>query len=85
MKTKLLIIALLFTNTILFAQNKEESESFTYAEFKVGYGNSILGDGLKEKFEAGHFSSSGGFLASLAAYHKFKKVDYVNFGIKFKS
>ena len=88
MKTKfnkLIVLALLLTNTMLFAQNKGESESFTFAEFKVGYGNSVLGSGLKEKFDAGHFSSSGGWLASLAAYHKFKKVDYVNFGIKFKS
>jgi hypothetical protein len=67
------------------AQTEDEPTSFTYAEFKIGYGVSAFGENLKEKYEAGNFSSSGGFLASLAAYHKFKKINYLNFGIKYKS
>lgn len=67
----------------LFAQN--ESVSFTYAEFRGGYGISIFGDGLKEKYKAGNFSTSGGGLASLAAFHKFKKINYWNFGLKYNS
>ncbi len=67
----------------LFAQ--DGPVSFTYAEFRGGYGMSIFGDGLKEKYKAGNFSTSGGGLASLAAFHKFKKVNYWNFGLKYKS
>jgi hypothetical protein len=85
MKYIFLTICLLFVQMATFGQTKEDADSFTYAEFKAGYGNSILGIGLKEKFEAGHFSSSGGWLASLAAYHKFKNINYLNFGIKYKS
>ena len=70
---------------MLFAQTKQESISFTYAEFRGGYGVNIFGKGLKEKYDAGNFSSSGGGLASLTAYHKFKKINYFNFGIKYKS
>ncbi|MFM9911554.1 MAG: hypothetical protein ACKVOW_19685, partial [Chitinophagaceae bacterium] len=43
------------------------------------------GKGLKEKYNAGNFSNSGGGLASLAAYHKFKKINNLNFGLKYKS
>ena len=85
MKNLISIIILFFSQTILFAQNKQENVSFTYAEFRGGYGVSIFGKGLKEKYEAGNFSSSGGGLASLAAYHKFKRINYLNFGIKYKS
>ena len=67
----------------LWAQN--EAVSFTCAEFRGGYGVSIFGNGLKDKYNAGNFSTSGGGLASLAAFHKFKKVNYWNFGLKFKS
>lgn len=68
-----------------FAQTQDAPISFTYAEFRGGYGVSIFGSGLKEKYEAGNFSTSGGGLASLAAYHKFKKVNALVFGIKYKS
>jgi hypothetical protein len=64
---------------------QEENSSFTYAEFRGGYGVTIFGKGLKEKFEAGNFSTSGGGLASLAAYHKFKNIKSFNFGLKYKS
>ena len=85
MKKIILMITFLVANNFLFAQTKTKNIAFTFAEFKVGYGASTLGEGLKEKFEAGHFSNSGGFLASLAAYRKFKKINYLNFGIKYKS
>ncbi len=85
MKHLFLIIFFLTFQMTIFSQTKEDTASFTVGEFRAGYGNSILGNGLKEKFESGNFSSSGGWLASIAAYHKFKKVKYVTFGIKFKS
>lgn len=67
------------------AQNTTTATTFTYAEFRGGYGITLFGTGLKERYEAGHFSTSGGGLASLAAYHKFKKINSLNFGIKYKS
>lgn len=67
------------------AQLKKDNISFTYAEFRAGYGVSSFGKGLKEKYDAGNFSTSGGFLATLAAYRKFKNVNYLNVGIKYKS
>jgi hypothetical protein len=84
MKNRILIILFsIALITPMFAQ--EERVSFTVAEFRGGYGISIFGDGLKEKYDAGNFGTSGGGLASLAAFHKFKKVNYWNFGLKFKS
>ena len=87
MKTILsILIALLFEHTILLAQpEKKENISFTRAEFKGGYGITIFGSGLKERVNAGNFSSSAGGLASLAAYRKFKKINHLNFGVKYKS
>jgi hypothetical protein len=85
MKNQLSFIILLFGQTLLFAQTKQENISFTSAEFRGGYGISIFGKGLKEKYDAGNFSNSGGGLASLAAYHKFKKINNTIFGIKYKS
>ncbi len=85
MKTLLSIIILLFGQTSLFAQTQKENISFTVAEFRGGYGVTLFGKGLKEKYDAGNFSSSSGGLASLAAYHKFKKINYLIFGIKYKS
>jgi hypothetical protein len=83
---KNLVCLLLFVTTSVanvFAQ--EVSHSFTYAELRSGYGLSFFGQGLKERYNAGNFSSSGGGLVSLAAYHKFKKINALNFGIKYKS
>jgi hypothetical protein len=85
MRYGILIIIFAHFQIIAMGQTKEDNASFTVGEFRVGYGNSILGNGLKEKFEAGNFSSSGGWLASIAAYHKFKKINNLAFGIKFKS
>lgn len=85
MTRKLIILLLLFAQTLLVAQAQDAPVSFTYAEFRGGYGVSIFGAGLKEKYDAGNFGTSGGFLASLAAYHKFKKINSFNFGIKYKS
>lgn len=85
MKNLLSIMIFLFGHTLVFAQTKQENISFTVAEFRGGYGVNIFGKGLKEKYDIGNFSSSGGGLASLSAYHKFKKINYLNFGIKYKS
>ena len=85
MKNLLSVIIFLFGQTLVFAQSKQENISYTVAEFRGGYGVNIFGKGLKEKYDIGNFSSSGGGLASLAAYHKFKKINYLNFGIKYKS
>jgi hypothetical protein len=79
----ILIMVAIANNNI--GQTDQAPVSFTYAEFRGGYGINIFGSGLKEKYEAGNFSRSAGGLASLAAYHKFKKVNYLNFGIKYKS
>ena len=83
-KIGIIIVYIILCESIS-AQSVEENQSFTYAEFKGGYGVNILGKGLKERYNAGNFSRSGGGLFSLAAYHKFKKVNYLNFGVKYKS
>ena len=83
-KIGIIIVYIILCESIS-AQSVEENQSFTYAEFKGGYGVNILGKGLKERYNAGNFSTSGGGLFSLAAYHKFKKVNYLNFGVKYKS
>lgn len=75
----------LFVQTWMFAQTPQENISFTSAEFRIGYGKTIFGSGLKEKYDAGNFSASGGFLASLSAYRKFKIIHHFAFGIKYKS
>lgn len=85
MKNKFLILFLLFIKTIVFAQSKDAPISFTYAEFRGGYGINIFSTGLKEKYNQGNFGTSGGGLATLSAYHKFKKIDGFNFGLKYKS
>jgi hypothetical protein len=85
---KNLTIAMVLTTIVLTklcGQTQDESTSFTYAEFRGGYGVTMFGSGLKEKYDAGNFGTSGGGLASLAAYHKFKKINHLNFGLKFKS
>lgn len=85
MKRKFIILLLLCGQILAFTQTQKEPISFTYAEFRGGYGVNIFGSGLKEKYDAGNFGSSGGGLASLAAYHKFKKINAFNFGLKYKS
>lgn len=85
MKHLILIIVLMFGQNILVAQTNSENISFTNAEFRTGYGVSIFGNGLKERYEAGNFSSSGGGLFTLAAFHKFKPINNIIFGIKFKA
>ncbi len=85
MKNIIKLVVFLLGQTLMFAQVNNDKTSFTYGEFRGGYGISSFGEGLKDKFKAGNFSSSGGGLASLALYRKFKKIDYFNFGIKYKS
>jgi hypothetical protein len=77
------ILTMICCNVI--AQSTPENISFTCAEFRGGYGITSFGKGLQEKYKAGNFSTSGGGLASLAAFRKFKNVNYANFGIKYKS
>ncbi len=90
MKKSILILffLILFKISFVFSQKnseKEENIAFTCVEFRAGYGTNIFGNGLKERYEAGNFSTSAGFLASLSAYRKFKKINYLNFGITYKS
>ncbi len=87
MKNSILVLIILGIQKTAFTQTQtqEEPTSFTYAEFRGGYGVTIFGSGLKEKYDAGNFGTSGGGLASLAAYHKFKKINHFNFGLKYKS
>ncbi len=85
MKNYLFILLLLLIKAAAVAQPKNKSVAFTYAEFKGGYGINSFGKGLNEKYKEGNFSTSGGGLASLAAFRKFKKINYLNFGIKYKS
>jgi hypothetical protein len=57
----------------------------TYGEFKSGYGVTRFNSGLRERFETGNFSTSGGGLFSVAAYRKFNKKNNFHVGLKFKS
>ena len=84
MKQLLLTLALIGALFSLRAQNST-SDAFTYGEFKLGYGTTQFGEGLKPVFEAGNFSASGGLLASIAVYRKFAKLNNFNFGLKFKA
>ena len=84
-KTTSLLAMILLLGIKTFGQTNAENTSFTYAEFRGGYGVNIFGSGLKDRYNAGNFSTSGGGLASLAAYHKFKKINCLNLGIKYKS
>ena len=84
MKQLLLILVLITTFFTLKAQNST-SHAFTYGEFKLGYGTTQFGKGLETAFEAGNFSTSSGFLASIAVYRKFSKIHNFNFGLKFKA
>jgi hypothetical protein len=81
----LAIFTLALANCIAQEQPTEARVSFTYAEFRGGYGVTSFGSGLKERYDAGNFSTSGGGLFSLAAYHKFSRINNFNFGIKYKS
>lgn len=61
------------------------SAGFTYGEFKTGYGLTQFSSGLNDRFERGNFGNSGGGLSSVAAYRKFKKVNHLHLGLKFKA
>jgi hypothetical protein len=80
---KNLILFLLLTGSVsstLFSQQ----DTFTYGEFKAGYGATQFSTGLEERFKTGNFSTSGGGLFSISAYRKFEKLNYVHLGLKFK-
>ncbi len=72
------------TNRAHSEVDKWESSAFTYGEFKVGFGSTQFSSGLRERFEKGNFSSSGGGIATVAAYRKFEKLNHLHFGLKFK-
>ena len=85
------LVALVAATTMAVAQQTTDEVSgsatnaFTYGELKVGYGVTQFGDGLRERYEAGNFSTSGGVLSSIAAYRKFDNIDHLHFGLKFKA
>lgn len=88
------LISLFFFLTLFSAKVQAQKDSipssestpnaYTYGEFKAGYGITQFSSGLKERYEDGNFSRSGGGLFSIAAYRKFKKLDYMHLGLKFK-
>ncbi len=61
-----------------------ENKSYTYGELKAGYGVTQFSSNLSERFENGNFSTSGGGLFSLAAYRKFKNINHLHFGFRYK-
>lgn len=82
------VVALIFTVLAFTSGNAQvgiDKKSFTYGEFKAGYSVSQLGKNLKERFEAGNYSTTGGGLFTLGAYHKFESINYFNFGGKFSA
>jgi hypothetical protein len=92
MKSILIYVALMAITAIKVSGQSETSlnsentsSSFTYGEFKAGYGVTQFSKGLQERFKSGNFSRSGGGLFSVAAYRKFQKLNYVHFGLKFKA
>ena len=80
-----LIAFLLLITFYSNAQVGTDKKSFSYGEFKAGYAISQLGKNLKERFEAGNYSTTGGGLFTLGAYHKFESINYFNFGGKFSA
>lgn len=86
-----LFIALVSVSAISFAQDSTDKSAgrttneFTYGEFKVGYGVTQFGDGLKSRYKDGNFGTSGGILSTIAAYRKFEAIDHLHFGLKFKA
>jgi hypothetical protein len=80
----------IITSAFANAQNttatatEESIASNTYGEFKAGYGVTQFSSGLKERYDNGNFSTSGGGLFSLAAYRTFENLNNVHFGLKFK-
>jgi hypothetical protein len=83
---KTIVVATLFSlSSALMAQTNSERKSFTYGEFKAGYGVSQFGKNLEEQYKAGNFGTSSGGLFTLAAYHKFEGVEHFNFGGKFSA
>ena len=67
------------------AQVSSERKSFTYGEFKAGYAVSQFGKNLKEAYDAGNYSTTGGGLFTLGAMHKFESINHFNFGGKFSA
>lgn len=88
MRNSYILFAISFNLFFITAKSQDEvviNSSFTYGEFKFGYGLTQFGTGLEEAFKAGNFSNSSGGVGTIAAYHKFKKIPFFNFGVKFKA
>ncbi len=88
MRNYIQLFTICFNLFFITAQSQDvvsTDASITYGEFKFGYGITQFGRGLKEDFEAGNFSNSSGGVGTIAAYHKFKNLPYLNFGVKFKA
>lgn len=60
-------------------------EAFTTAVFQTGYGVTQFGEGLKDDYKAGNYSTSGGGLFYFGFYRKFSRVSYLQFGMIFKA
>lgn len=80
----------IITSTSAIAQDaqtssgKESMVGKTYGELKAGYGVTQFSTGLKERFDNGNFSTTGGGLFSIAAYRTFENLNNFHFGLKFK-
>ena len=91
MKKSIFVFSVIMASCVaIYAQNEGSSQGagsggFTYGEFKAGYGINQFSSGLRERFENGNFSASGGGLFTIAAYRKFQKVNHLHFGLKFKA
>ena len=59
--------------------------AFTFAVFGVGYGVTQFGEGLEARAEAGGFETSGGAVASLAVFRKFRRLPHVALGLRYKN
>jgi hypothetical protein len=84
MKTIYFYLALVLILPVLMFAQQSTDDSYTYGEFKAGYGVTQFSTGLKERFESENFSTSGGGVFSLAAYHTFKGLNNIHFGLKYK-
>ncbi|WP_194778327.1 hypothetical protein [Pararhodonellum marinum] len=81
---------LLFTiTTLLIVQTGFAQETtgifqrYTYGEFRIGYGQTIFGNGLVEKFDELQMGPSGGILASIGAYRALNPT--LHLGLRFKA
>ena len=86
---RVLAVALVYSTlrvTEAYAQSSGNADTaFTFGVFGVGYGVTQFGEGLESRAEAGGFETSGGAVASLAVFRKFRHVRYVALGLRYKN